>query len=66
MWTPLVGAGVLICGPPGTGKTALALACAEAAKRCHANFLSVQCPAIISKWVDGFEVIYFVLNLGER
>lgn len=44
--------GVLLCGPPGAGKTLLAKAVAS---QSGANFISVKGPALLSKWVGESE-----------
>lgn len=44
--------GILLYGPPGTGKTLLAHAVAH---ECEANFISVNGPEILSKWVGESE-----------
>lgn len=44
--------GILFYGPPGCGKTLLAKAIAS---ECHANFLSVKGPELLSMWVGESE-----------
>jgi transitional endoplasmic reticulum ATPase len=44
--------GILLWGPPGTGKTLLAKAVASQA---HANFIAVNGPELLSKWVGASE-----------
>jgi transitional endoplasmic reticulum ATPase len=44
--------GILLWGPPGTGKTLLAKAVAAQA---HANFIAVNGPELLSKWVGASE-----------
>lgn len=46
------GGGVLLCGPPGTGKTMIARAIAC---ELDATFMSVRCSDIMSKWVGSAE-----------
>lgn len=41
--------GVLLCGPPGCGKTMLAKC---VAKRCKARFINVQCSTLMNKYVS--------------
>lgn len=44
--------GTLLWGPPGCGKTLLAMACANAS---HANFISVKGPELLNKYVGESE-----------
>jgi transitional endoplasmic reticulum ATPase len=44
--------GILLWGPPGTGKTLLAKAIAAQA---HANFIAVNGPELLSRWVGAAE-----------
>ncbi|HKS70583.1 MAG TPA: AAA family ATPase, partial [Ktedonobacterales bacterium] len=44
--------GVLLAGPPGSGKTLIARALATA---CEANFITVKGPELLSKWVGESE-----------
>src|SRR2546429_1081783 len=44
--------GVLLSGPPGSGKTLIALALAN---QCEANFISIKGPELLSKWVGESE-----------
>lgn len=46
------GGGVLLCGPPGTGKTMIARAIAC---ELDATFMSIRCSDIMSKWVGSAE-----------
>ena len=44
--------GVLLAGPPGSGKTLIARALAN---QCEANFISIKGPELLSKWVGESE-----------
>jgi len=44
--------GILLCGPPGCGKTLLARAVAT---ECEANFITIKGPEVFSKWVGESE-----------
>jgi len=46
------GAGVLLHGPPGCGKTLVAKACANESR---ANFISIKGPELLNKWVGESE-----------
>jgi transitional endoplasmic reticulum ATPase len=47
-----VGAGVLLYGPPGCGKTMLAKAVASS---CHCNFIAISGPELLQMWLGESE-----------
>ncbi len=56
--------GILLHGPPGTGKTMLAMAIAN---ECSANFISVKGPEVFSKWLgESEENIRFIFSKARE